>query len=187
MGFGQLSAIPPPPFLSVSPLESMLLWRYDTPLQKGYLSNTRAIPSKTRQNACDTPLCDAISNGCCAMWGGISHWAAKFELSSEISYEKTLQIFLKFLGLCFVGPNDKSLEAPAKLPARVPSKKKKESQEKCTDELLQARRENGLCSRLIKTPRGKSSRFSHGASQSLLGGRACREASSLGPLEYFPI
>ena len=49
MGFlvsqhGQLGAIPPPPFLSVSPLESMLLWRCDTPPSKGvsqrYLRDT---------------------------------------------------------------------------------------------------------------------------------------------------
>ena len=28
-------------------------------------------------NGCDTSLCDTISTGYCAIWGGISHWAAK--------------------------------------------------------------------------------------------------------------
>ena len=49
MGFlvpqhGQLSAIPPPPLLSVSPVESMRSGGCDTPPQKGYLSDTGAIP-----------------------------------------------------------------------------------------------------------------------------------------------
>ena len=47
---GQLGAIPPPPFLSVSPLESM---------------RSRGA----RQNACDTPLCDTTSKRYCAIWG----------------------------------------------------------------------------------------------------------------------
>ena len=80
MGFlvsqhGQLGAIPPPPFLSVSPLESMRS-AIHTP-QKRYLSDTWAIPYENKENACDTPLCDTISKGYCAIWGGISPWAAK--------------------------------------------------------------------------------------------------------------
>ena len=52
MGFlvsqhGQLGAIPPPPFLSVSPLESMR--------------------SGNKESVCDTPLCDTISKGYCAI------------------------------------------------------------------------------------------------------------------------
>ena len=48
------------------------------PPQKGYLSDTSAIPYQTRQNTCDTPLCDSISTGYCAICGGILHWAAKW-------------------------------------------------------------------------------------------------------------
>ena len=84
MGFlvsqhGQLGAIPPPPFLSDSPLESMRSGGAipPPPPQKGYLSDTGAIPHENKTNACDTPLCDTISKGYCAIWGGISHWAAK--------------------------------------------------------------------------------------------------------------
>ena len=35
---------------------------------------------KTRQKACDTPLCNTISTGCCAIWGGylaLGCWAQK--------------------------------------------------------------------------------------------------------------
>ena len=84
MGFlvsqhGQLGAIPPPPFLSVSPFESIreVEVRYPPP-SKGYLSDTCAIPFENKANGCDIPLCDTISKGYCAIWGGISHWAAKF-------------------------------------------------------------------------------------------------------------
>ena len=47
------------------------------PPQKGYLSDTCAIPYENKANGCDTPLCDTISKGYCAIWGGISRWAAK--------------------------------------------------------------------------------------------------------------
>ena len=83
MGFlvsqhGQLGAIPPPPFLSISPPGKHAKWRCDIPPpQQGYLSDTCAIPYENKQNACDTPLCDTISKAYCAIWGGISHWAAK--------------------------------------------------------------------------------------------------------------
>ena len=50
--------------------------RYPPP-PKGYLSDTRATPYENKANGCDTPLCDTISEGYCAIWGGISHWAAK--------------------------------------------------------------------------------------------------------------
>ena len=86
MGFlvsqhSQEGAIPPPPFLSVSPLGEHAKWGCDTPpLKKGYLSDTRAIPYENKANGCDTPLCDTISKGYCARYGGgISHWAAKVE------------------------------------------------------------------------------------------------------------
>ena len=82
MGFflsqhGQLGAIPPPPFLSVSPLESMRSGGAIPPPQRGYLSDTGAIPYENKANGCDTPLCNTISKGYCAIWGNISHWAAK--------------------------------------------------------------------------------------------------------------
>ena len=68
----------PPPFLSSSPLESMQRREGAIPSpQKGYLSDTCAIPYENKANGCDTPLCDTISKGCCAICGGISHWAAK--------------------------------------------------------------------------------------------------------------
>ena len=50
--------------------------RYPPP-PKGYLSDTSAIPYENKANGCDTPPCDTISKGYCAIWGGISHWAAK--------------------------------------------------------------------------------------------------------------
>ena len=53
MGFlvsqhGELGAIPPPPFLSVSPLESMRNGGAIHPPQKGYLSDTCAIPHENK-------------------------------------------------------------------------------------------------------------------------------------------
>ena len=83
MGFlvsqrGQLGAIPPfPLFLRISPVESMQSGGAIPPPHKGYLSDTGAIPYENKGNGCDTPLCDTISKGYCAIWGGISHWAAK--------------------------------------------------------------------------------------------------------------
>ena len=81
MGFvpqhGQLGAIPPPPFLSVSPLESMCSGGAIPPPPKGYLSDTCAIHVKNKANGCDTPFCDTIPKRYCTIWGGISHWAAK--------------------------------------------------------------------------------------------------------------
>ena len=75
---GQLGAIPPPPFsLRVPPWRAFAKWRCDTPHKKGYLSDTCAIPYENKANGCDTPLCDTISKRYCAIWGGISHWAAK--------------------------------------------------------------------------------------------------------------
>ena len=61
MGFlvfqhGQLGAIPPPPFLSAFTLGEHAKWRCDTPHQKGYLSDTSAIPYENRQNSRYPPL-----------------------------------------------------------------------------------------------------------------------------------
>ena len=76
----QFGAIPPPPFLSVSPLESMRSGGTipPPPPQKGYLSHTCGIPYENKETSCDTLLYDTISKGYCAIWGGISHWAAKY-------------------------------------------------------------------------------------------------------------
>ena len=42
-----------------------------------WLSETCAIPYENKANGCDTSLCDTISKGYCAIWRGISYWAAK--------------------------------------------------------------------------------------------------------------
>ena len=82
MGFlasqhGQLGAIPPP-FSERFPLgEHSRSGGAIPPPQKGYLRDTGAIPYENKARACDTPLCDTISKRYCAIWGGISHWAAK--------------------------------------------------------------------------------------------------------------
>ena len=101
MGFlvsqhGQLGAIPPPPFLSVSPLESMRSGGAIPPPQKGYLSDTCAIPYENKANGCDTPLCDTISKGYCAIRGGISCWAAK-EPSID-QYQSREKLLMNFQG-----------------------------------------------------------------------------------------
>ena len=71
--------------------------RYPPP-QKGYLSDTCAIPYENKANACDTPLCDTISKGYCAIWGGISHWAAKLSLRKNglTSLFKEVRVFNHF-------------------------------------------------------------------------------------------
>ena len=61
----------PSPFSERYPLESMQSGgRYPPPPQKGYLRDTSAIPYENTANGCDTPLCDTISKGCCAIGGG---------------------------------------------------------------------------------------------------------------------
>ena len=70
----------PPPFFWAFPLwrACEVEVRYPPgPPQKGYLSDTWSIPHENKANGCDTPLCDTISKRYCAIWGGISHWAAK--------------------------------------------------------------------------------------------------------------
>ena len=90
MGFlvsqhGQLGAIPPPPFLSASPLESMRSGGAIPPLKRGISAILARYPMKTRQMGAIPPLCDTISKGYCAIWGGISHWAAKHEIIQGVS------------------------------------------------------------------------------------------------------
>ena len=78
----------PSPFSERFPLGEHAIWRCDTPppRQKGYLSDTSAIPYEEKANGCDTPLRDTISKGYCAIWGGISHWAAKLFILWEIGH-----------------------------------------------------------------------------------------------------
>ena len=108
MGFlapqrGQLGPIASPPFLSVSPLESMRSGGAIPPPSKGYLSDTCAIPYENKANGCDTPLCDAISKGYRAVWGGISHWAAKSAggLPANVSANSCSDFFLRICKPCF--------------------------------------------------------------------------------------
>ena len=56
--------------LSVSPWESMRSGGAIPPPQKGYLSDTGAMPYENKANGCDNPLCDTISKRYCAIWGG---------------------------------------------------------------------------------------------------------------------
>ena len=79
MGFlvsqhGQLGTIPPPPFLSVSRLDSMRSGGAILPPQKGHdLSNTCAIPHETRQMGAIPP--SAIrSQKRIARYGGVSRF-----------------------------------------------------------------------------------------------------------------
>ena len=103
MGFlvsqhGQPGAIPPPSFLSISPLESMQSGGAIPPPEKGYLSDTCAIPYENKANGCDTPLCDTMSKGHCAIWG-ISHWAAKVtDLSQDLQVGTLNEVALVLSG-----------------------------------------------------------------------------------------
>ena len=61
----------PLPLSERFPIGEHAKWRCDTPPQKGYLSDTGAIPYENKAKGCDTPLCDTISKGYCAI-GGVS-------------------------------------------------------------------------------------------------------------------
>ena len=84
---GQLGAIPHPPCLSDSPLEST---------QSGGAIHPPPSKGVSQRYLCDIlwkqgkwvryPLCDTISKGCCAIWGGISHWAAKCVVTCNAQY-----------------------------------------------------------------------------------------------------
>ena len=88
---------PLPPFLSVSPLRtSEVEVRYPPPLKRGISAATCAIPYENKANGCDTPLFDTISKGYCAIWGGISHWAAKANFSIETNPWLFWVVFLLF-------------------------------------------------------------------------------------------
>ena len=76
MGFlvsqhGQLGAIPPPPFLSVSPLESMRSGGAIPPLKRGISAIPWPMPYENKANGCDTPSV-ILSRKCIARYGGVS-------------------------------------------------------------------------------------------------------------------
>ena len=74
--------------------------RYPPPPQKGYLSDTGAIPYETKANGCDTPLCDTISKGYCTIWGGISPWASQLtNIHTRVHMKASTSIARKFLYL----------------------------------------------------------------------------------------
>ena len=76
MGFlvsqhGQLGAIPPPPFLSVSPLESMRSGGAIPPLKRGISAILARYPMKTRQMGAIPPSAILSRKGI-ARYGGVS-------------------------------------------------------------------------------------------------------------------
>ena len=76
MGFlmsqlGQLGAIPPPPFLSVSPLEYMRSRGAIPPLKRGISAILARYPKKTRQ-MCAIPPSAILSREGIARYGGVS-------------------------------------------------------------------------------------------------------------------
>ena len=83
---------PPPPFSERFPpwRACEVEARYPPPPpQKGYLSDTCATPPKKKQNACDIPLCDTISKGYCAIWGGLSRTGPlrlRYKLGGVLKY-----------------------------------------------------------------------------------------------------
>ena len=88
MGFlvsqhGQLGAIPPPPFLSVSPLESMQSGGAIPPLKRGISAILARYPMKTGQMGVIPPLRYYLERVLRDM-GGISHWAAKHAHKNKI-------------------------------------------------------------------------------------------------------
>ena len=98
----------PSPFSERFPLAEHAKWRCDTSPSKRAISAIRArYPMKTRQmpNGCDTPLCDSISKGYCAIWGGISHWAAKVQGAFRPNHP--------FGNHLFANPQEKQFLAPA--------------------------------------------------------------------------
>ena len=85
---GQYGAMPPPPFLSASALESMRSGGAIPLPQQRHRCDTCVLPYENKAKRMRYPplLCDTFSNfkGYCAMWGGISHWAAKLESRSLV-------------------------------------------------------------------------------------------------------
>ena len=84
MGFlvsqhGELGAIPPPPFLSVSPWRACEVEVRYPPFKRGISATLARYPMKTREMGA-IPLSAILSRkGIVRYGGGISHWAAKGE------------------------------------------------------------------------------------------------------------
>ena len=75
---GQLGAIPPPAFLSASPLDSMRSGgAIPPPPQKGYLSDTCTIPYENKARSVRNPPLGYYLERVLHDMGGISNWAAK--------------------------------------------------------------------------------------------------------------
>ena len=102
MGFsvsqhGQLGAIPPPPFLSVCPLEYMRSRGAippPPPLKRGISAILARYPLKTRQMGAIPPSVILSRKGTAAVWGVISHWAPWIKVLMKI-------VLLLELGLLF--------------------------------------------------------------------------------------
>ena len=72
--------IPPPNYLSTSPLESMRSGGATVPPQlRSIISNTCAIPHENKQNGCDTSSAILGSKRYSTLWGCSSHWAANLK------------------------------------------------------------------------------------------------------------
>ena len=127
LNMATLGAIPPPPpFLSISPLESRRNGvRYPPPPQKGYLSDTCAIPYENKAKRVRCPPSAILSRKGIARYGGVSRIGAaklKFPIRLILLSDHCLADFffpplslMKFvwwswasgyqtnLSLCFVG------------------------------------------------------------------------------------
>ena len=92
---GQLGARPPPPFLSVSSWRACEVEvRYPPPPQKGYLSDTCAIPYENKANRVRYPPLRDMGGG------GISHGRQGEELSLSGFWSKSsLEDHLEFQNL----------------------------------------------------------------------------------------
>ena len=104
----QLGAIPPPPFLSVSPLESMRSGGAIPP-PKGYLSDTCAIPYENKAMGAIPPSAILSRKGS-ARYGGVSRTGplrarlqkevdTKYFLSYEAFLCKSPEVFIGLLKL----------------------------------------------------------------------------------------
>ena len=74
---GQLGAIPPPPFLRVSHLESMRSGGAIPSLKRGISAILARYPMKIRQMGVIPPSAILSRKGVARYGGGILHWAAK--------------------------------------------------------------------------------------------------------------
>ena len=62
----------PSPFSERFPLGEHAKWRCDTSPSKGVSQRYLRDTQWNKANGCDTPLCDTISKGYCAIWRGVS-------------------------------------------------------------------------------------------------------------------